>query len=198
MGAAATALKMTADEYLAFEAASPTKHEFVRGELFAMSGTTKAHNRLVFNLVTAFTTALRARPCGVHFQDVKLRVEAANAYFYPDVIVTCDPRDRADPLLVRSPTVLVDVLSERTAEYDLGEKFDDYRRLESLREYVVVDSRRQRVVVYRRAEAGAWSIEPVPAGGTLRLPSLGLELPFAALYDDTDVPERAPRPAQAE
>ena len=88
---------MSPDDYLAFEEQSGARHEFVRGEVFAMSGTTDAHNDIVGNLYTAIRAHLRGGSCRVQMESVKLRVDAANVYFYPDIFVTCDPRDRDDP-----------------------------------------------------------------------------------------------------
>ncbi len=103
--------------------------------------------------------------------------------------MTCDPRDRDDPRVKRHAKLVVEVLSESTAAYDRGDKFDDYRRLESLREYVLIDSRAQRAMVYRRSdEAARWEFEPVPADGVLHLASVALRAPLAALYEDTSVP----------
>lgn len=121
---------------------------------------------------------------------MKLRAEASNAFFSPDLFVTCEPADRADPLVKRRAGVIIEVLSESTAGYDQGEKFDEYRRLDSLREYVLVDARCQRVIVYRRREAGLWEFEPLTADSTLRLEWLNNSVPVAALYADTDIPEK--------
>lgn len=189
MGDAAATRPRTASEYLAFEEASPLRHEFVRGEVFAMAGTTDAHNEVTQNLAALLRAHLRGGPCRAYVIEVQLRVELADAYFYPDLFVTCDPRDRDDPRVKRYAKLVVEVLSESTAAYDRGDKFDDYRRLESLREYVLVDSRARRAMVYRRSdEAARWEFEPVPADGSLLLASIALRVPLAALYEDTSVP----------
>ena len=187
---------MTADEFLAYELASPTRHEFVRGEVFAMSGASDAHNEVVFNLAALVRPHLRGRPCRTYGLDVKLRVEAADAYFYPDLFVTCDPRDLADPLVKRSAVLVVEVLSESTASYDRTEKFDDYRRLPSLEEYALVDSRARRIIVYRRTSTGTWEFDPVADGGAVRFASIGLTVSVEALYEDSSVPTAPPRTQQ--
>jgi Uma2 family endonuclease len=187
-------LAMTPERYLALEATSAVKHELVRGEIFAMSGTSDAHNDVVSNVNGVLRAHLRGRPCRTHFESVKVRVEAADAFFYPDVFVTCDPRDREDPLVKRHPVLIVEVLSDSTADYDRGAKFADYRALESLREYVLIDSRAQVVEVFRKGDAGTWAFDPVESG-VLTLASIGLETKVAALYDDTDVPVRRARTA---
>lgn len=195
MGQPAARSKMTPEEYLAYEAESPVKHEYVQGEVFAMSGTTKNHNLVTSNMHVMLRTALRGGPCRAYIAEVKVRVESANAYFYPDVHATCDPRDHDDPLVSRHPSVIVEVLSDSTADYDRGGKFAMYRQLESLREYVLVDSREQRVDVFRRSEHG-WVYVPLEAGDTLSLESVGVTVPVAALYEETDVPEQLPAPEE--
>jgi Uma2 family endonuclease len=181
----AAAPTLTPEEYLAFEAASPTKHEFVRGEIYAVSGVTDAHNEIGQNVASLLRAHLRGKPCRSYATDVKLRVEAANVYFYPDVFVTCDPRDAGDALVKRSAVLVVEVLSASTAEYDRGDEFADYRKLDSLREYVLVDSREQRVTVHRRNAAGRWELDWLTEKDTLALESVGLEVAVAALYEDT-------------
>jgi Uma2 family endonuclease len=187
---------MSPESYLAFESTSASKHEFVRGELFAMSGTTTAHNDVVGNLGAAIRAHLRGDPCRVRSESVKLRVEAANAFFYPDLFVTCDPRDREDPLVQRHATLVIEVLSESTAEYDRGQKFADYRLLPTLREFVTVDSRVQQVVVYRKNDGGTWEFHPAQAGGELTLATIGMTLAVSAIYEDAEVPATLARAAE--
>ncbi|MCC6521272.1 MAG: Uma2 family endonuclease [Polyangiaceae bacterium] len=193
MSAPAETPPMTAEAYLGLERASPTRHEFVRGAIFAMSGATKLHNDVVANVAAVLKAHLRGRPCRTYLLDVKLHVEAADAYFYADVFVTCDPRDRDDPLIAHYPSLIVEVLSDSTAAYDRGEKFDDYRRLPELREYALVDSRQRHVVVYRSTARSTWEFDPVGADGLVRLTSVGLTVPMSAFYEDTDVPATRPR-----
>lgn len=187
-------LAMSSERYLALEATSAVKHELVRGGVFAMSGTTDAHNVVAGNLYALFRAHLRGRPCRTFIESVKVRVEAADAFFYPDVFVTCDPRDRDDPLVKRHPVLIVEVLSDSTADYDRGGKFADCRALESLREYVLVDSRAQVVEVFRKTDAGTWEFDPVERG-VVTLASIGLEASVSAIYDDTEVPARRARTA---
>lgn len=187
---------MSPEEYLAREGASATKHEYARGEIFAMAGTTTAHNDVVGNLAAALRAHLRGGPCRVRSESVKLRVEAANAFFYPDLFVTCDERDRGDPLVQRHAKLVIEVLSSSTAEYDRGQKFADYRLLPSLREYVTIDSRAQQAVVYRRNDDGIWEFHPAQAGLAITLETVALTLELDAIYEGTDVPASQERPAE--
>jgi Uma2 family endonuclease len=115
--------------------------------------------------------------------DVMLRVEAADAGFYPDLMVTCSEADHADRYVKREPVLVIEVLSPNTAQYDMGEKFAAYRRLRGLREYVLVDPDRPYVEVFRPGADTRWSVEQFGPGETLRLESVELELPMDALYE---------------
>ena len=184
--------RWSVEEYLAFEAESPIRHEYVAGEIYAMSGVADAHNRAAINLLILLQQQLRAGPCEFFISDVKLRVEAADAYFYPDVFVTCDPRDALDPLVKRHAKLVVEVLSDSTEAYDRGQKFLSYQRLDSLQEYVLVDSHERQVEVFRRAEDGAWTYRAYGPEDTLRLESVGLEARLGDVYEGVRLEPRPP------
>lgn len=130
---------MTADEFLAWDEHQTLRHEFVRGELFAMAGGEDRNNTLALNLVVALRPQLRGTPCRVYANAVKLRVELANCYYHPDLMVTCSGLDAANRLIKREPELVVEVLSPSTAAHDRGGKFADYRMLPSLQEFMLVD-----------------------------------------------------------
>lgn len=174
----------TPEAYLAWEAEQFERHEYLNGEVFLMTGTTTAHNLIAGNLAFALKQALRGQPCRVFMSDVKLRVETANCFFYPDVMVTCSARDRGESKMQFEPTVVVEVLSDSTAAYDQGLKFEVYRQLPSLREYVLIAQDEPRVWVYRRGEGAEWILHPYRDGETVVLPSLELAIPLADLYQD--------------
>jgi Uma2 family endonuclease len=192
MGNAALNLPMSEAEFLAWDATQTIKHEFVRGEVFAMTGATKAHIRLTLNVAMALLQHLRGSPCRTYATDIKLRVETADTYFYPDVLVTCSAADAADPAIVREPVLVVEVLSPSTAAYDATAKFAAYRQLPSLREYVLIDPQSRRCDVYRLGDAGLWVLHPFEAGQDLRLASVELDLPAAVLWDEVPVVVAAP------
>lgn len=173
--------------YLAWEQQQPSRHEFVNGEIFAMAGASDQHNEIAGNLYTLLRQHLRGTPCRAFMTDVKVRIEAANCCFYPDVHVTCHESDRADRLVKRAPVLLAEVLSDSTAAYDLGDKFAAYQQLDSLHEYVLVDQARIRVQLYRRRE-GRWWVENIGPGQRLRLESVMLDCPVEALYQDLSTP----------
>ena len=187
----------TAQDYLAWEASQPRKHEYLDGKVFAMAGASDAHVTITGNLFMALRNHLRGGPCRVFMLDMKLHAADDNAYFYPDVLVTCSPADRAQMLSKGEPCLLAEVLSPGTAGYDRGAKFAAYRRLPSLREYLLVDSERLAVELYRRdGDSTRWILHPLAAGEPLELASVGLTLPVEALYEDVQWDAAAPASVQ--
>ena len=192
MGHAALDLPMTASDFLAWELRQPTKHEFVGGEVYAMTGALKAHVLLAMNLATALRQQLRGTPCRTFIADTMVRVDAADAFFYPDVVVSCSAADAADPRMVSEPTLVVEVLSPSTAGYDRGAKFALYRRLPSLREYALVDPETRHCDVFRKGEDGLWVLHPFDAGAGIALASVGVEVDAEALWDEVPPTTAAP------
>jgi len=174
---------LTVDEYLEGEPRSEVRHEYIGGQVYAMSGGSEAHNILTGNLYTAIRQHLRGRPCKVFMADMKLRLNIAqdDIFYYPDVMVTCDPADDAK-YFKTEPSVLVEVLSPGTERVDRREKFLSYQRLPSLREYVLVDQEKQAVTCFRRDED--WRPEHLSGGGRLSLPSIDFAVDVAAIYED--------------
>lgn len=173
-------------EYLALEArSSELRHEYVAGEVLAMSGGTIEHGRLISRFSALLSRALEGRPCVVLPSDVRVRVRAADRATYPDLQIVCGAlvRDDEDRDAVVNPVVIVEVLSDSTAESDRGDKFADYRRLRSLREYVLVSQRARRIDVYRR-DGRRWVLEEVGPGERVRLESIDAELALDDAYVD--------------
>ena len=176
-------------DYLSNERASPVKHEYVAGEVFAMAGASKRHGTLAGNAFIALRQHLRGTPCGVWMADMKVRVRADSAYYYTDVAVTCDPADlgaEAPKDYLEAPKLVVEVLSDSTESVDRREKLLSYRRLPSLAEYVLIDQNRAWVEVFRRTPAG-WTQDIYEAGESVRLDSVDLEFTMTELYADTEI-----------
>ena len=182
MGSAVDKLRMSAQDFLAWDATQTVRHEFVGGEVFAMAGAGEAHVTVAGNLYVALRQHLAGTPCRTFIADMKLRVEAADAFFYPDVMVCCSAADAADPLIKRDPVLLVEVLSPATAAYDRGDKFAAYRKLPGLREVLLVDTDSRRCDLYRKGDDGLWVLHPFEPGQGLRLQSVALDLPAAQLW----------------
>ncbi|MBL8376078.1 MAG: Uma2 family endonuclease [Candidatus Accumulibacter sp.] len=177
--------RFDAAAYLAWEETQEERHEYIAGEVFAMVGVRQSHNLATLNLATLLRRELKGSPCRVFVEAVKTRVEAADCFFYPDVVVTCDPRDRLTPDYVSHPLLVAEVLSESTAAFDRGRKFAAYRKLESLQDYVLVDLAAQRIEVFRRDVENRWVLYDYGPEDQVELVSLGLHLSVEALLEDT-------------
>lgn len=176
----------TAADYLRWEAEQPEKHEYVRGETFAMGGASRRHVTISGNVFAALDAALEGTPCRTYMADMKLQAAADDAYFYPDVLVTCDPDDHKADQFMRSPTLVIEVLSPATAAYDRGDKFAAYRRIPSLKEFVLIDPDRPRIEHYRRTQADRWELQEIAPDQPLLLPSLDVSIPWARMFRHVD------------
>jgi len=177
--------RFDAAAYLAWEEMQEERHEYIAGEVFAMVGVRQSYNLATGNLYSSLRQLLKGSPCRVFVEAVKTRVEAADCFFYPDVVVTCDPRDRLTPDYVSHPLLVAEVLSESTAAFDRGRKFAAYRKLESLQDYVLVDLAAQRIEVFRRDVENRWVLYDYGPEDQVELASLGLHLSVEALLEDT-------------
>ena len=169
-------------EYLEWEPTQEIRYEYIDGEIFAMTGGTKSHNRIALNLVTALDSYLLEKGCDIYIADVKVQVSLAASYHYPDVVVTCNSRDQDSSQFVQYPCLIVEVLSPSTEAYDRGGKFAQYRKLESLQEYVLIQSENIGVECFRRNQQGLWVLYPYEQGDTITLESVGFSLPVETLY----------------
>lgn len=182
------------EDYLADEATRPNKHEYRDGYVYAMAGGTDAHVTIALNCWALLRGHLRNRNCRAYALDMKARIEALNCYYYPDVMVTCDERDRPTSLFKRYPCLIVEVLSEATEAFDRGDKFADYRQIESLQEYVLISQTRLQVEVFRRNEEGLWVLHPYGKGDRVSLTSVGWEGAIADFYEAVDLPNLTGEP----
>ena len=171
MNAVLTPTKMTPEEYLAWEGGQSQKHEYVGGEVFAMTGARLNHNRIALNGAVALRSALRGQPCGVFIGDVKVAVAAGEAWLYPDVVVSCDPRDLADgsATSIAHPWFVVEVLSDSTAAYDRGLKFELYRALPALTHYLLVEQTRAHADLFRKNAQGQWVLHPLDGSDSVQV-----------------------------
>ena len=176
---------MTVDDYLAWERAQVDKHEYFRGEVFAMPGRGVRHNTLSGRVLRVLGEALEQRGCLVLPSDQRV-LGAEEHYVYPDVTVICGQAETLpdDPHAVVNPTVIVEVLSDSTEAHDRGAKAASYRCIPSLREYVLVGQREPRIEVFRRTETGTWELVEARRGMQVALGSLGVTLDVDAIYRD--------------
>jgi len=191
---------VTPEEYVEAERKATTRHEYVDGQVYAMTGASRAHNLITSNLVSGLIARLRGRPCETYANDMRVKVALTGPYAYPDVVVVCGPPQfedqHTDTLL--NPTVIVEVLSPSTEAYDRGKKFAHYRQLSSLSEYVLVAQDQPAVERFDRQD-GLWVLAAVHGlDATVTLDAIGCALPLREIYERVDFVEgdaRGPAPA---
>jgi len=188
---------ITEEEYLASEARSPIRHEYIGGGIHAMTGGSLRHNVITLNIASLLRAHLRGSPCRTFINDAKLRVAKAGAYYYPDVMVTCDPRHQSvgsTDMVVESPRLVVEVLSPSTEGIDRREKLLAYRSLPSLQEYVLISQEEAKIEIHRRQGDIGWETVILTPGDPVELRSLELLADFPAVYEESGL-ELAPGPA---
>lgn len=177
--------RYTPEEYLSLERTSETKHEYFAGEIYAMAGASLAHNVICGNLMYLLKGALRDSPCDAVQGDMRVQVMATGLYTYPDLAVLCgDPEfsdGQADTLL--NPRLLIEVLSPSTESYDRGKKFEHYRQLDSLQEYLLVSQEKAHIDRFVKRSDGRWLLDDAEGlEGVLTLESVAAALPLAEVY----------------
>jgi Uma2 family endonuclease len=172
------------EEYLKLEEISQVKHEYIQGETYAMAGASDAHVTISVNLVTLLRNHVRGSGCRAYMSDMKARIESRNIYYYPDVMVSCDERDKAFQSFKRHPCLIIEVLSTGTEGFDRGDKFADYQELETLQEYVLISQKRQRVECFRRNAEGLWVLYSYTQGSEIHLASVDFRTSMDAIYED--------------
>ncbi len=175
----------TFEEYLKLEATAQTRHEFVDGMLFAMAGGTDYHATISLNIAVQVRAAARASGCFAYMENMLLQTPDGPTY-YPDVSVTCNESNEG-ARFKRFPCFIVEVLSESTSDIDRGEKLHNYRKIPSLKAYILVSQNRRLIETYRRLEDGTWRYETLEQSGELQLPCLDLNLALNDIYADTDL-----------
>lgn len=176
--------RLTVEQYLALERKAETKSEYLNGEVFAMTGATREHNLIVLNVGASLHAQLRGRSCEAYIGDMRVRVSTTGLFTYPDVVVVCGEPDLDngfDTLL--NPTLIVEVLSESTEDYDRGTKFAHYRTIPSLSEYVLVAQKEVHVEHFIRQADGWLLTETSDLGDTVELPSIGCRLSLKDVYE---------------
>lgn len=185
MGSPQTKPTFDAAAYLAWEAEQSGKSEYLAGKVFPMEDVRREHVVVAGNIGSALRVHLRGTACLPLISAMKLRVTAADAFFYPDVMATCDPRDhQAGLLYVEHPKLIVEILSDSTAAYDRGAKFAAYRQVAELEEFVLIDIDARRVEVFRRQANNEWLFHDYTGEPACRFESLDLALDMARLFED--------------
>ncbi|XZN91530.1 MAG: Uma2 family endonuclease [Microcoleus sp.] len=191
---------MTPQEYLEWEEQQPIKYEYMNGEVFAMTGGILPHNSIAINITSALKNHLRGKGCKVFMADAKVGVSQNGPFHYPDVMVSCDPQDQTARKVIYHPCLIVEVLSPGTEAFDRGQKFRNYRQIESLTEYVLIETDRLNVECYRINEKGKWELTAYSLDATtidateveVDFPSVDFRCPISLLYEDVVFPEDNP------
>ncbi|WP_371416139.1 Uma2 family endonuclease [Aphanizomenon sp. UHCC 0183] len=176
--------KLTPEEYFVWEEQQLLRHEYLNGEIYAMSGGTQNHGRIASNIIFIVKGHLRGSGCQVGNFDCRVNIVETKDYVYPDVSVTCDERDRTAIQAIQYPCLIVEVLSPSTASYDRGDKFRLYRRNPSLQDYVLVDAEKIAIDLYRKNDRGNWEIFNYQVGDNIELRSIDLSFPIESVYED--------------
>lgn len=179
---------LTPAEYLEWEAKQEVRHEYVEGKVYAMTGGTLLHNTIAINLTVMLRQPVRSRGCQLFMADAKVQLSASGSpYFYPDVVVTCHSEDKQARQYLQYPSLIVEVLSPATEAYDRGIKFAHYRRLASLREYVLISSDQVNVEVFRLNTLGKWELTPYSSGEIVQFTCIDFACAIELLYEEVDL-----------
>ncbi|MFQ3613911.1 MAG: Uma2 family endonuclease [Cyanobacteriota bacterium] len=181
--------KLTPVEYLAWEEQQLCRHEYINGEVYAMSGGTQNHSRIALKFAALLDNHLSNSSCWVFNSDCKVNLLGTHDYTYPDASVSCDPRDKTTPQYITYPCLIVEVLSESTEAYDRGNKFFRYRQNPQLQDYVLVSLHEIAIDLYRKGRDGRWEILNYRAGDVVELQSVDLSFPIEQVYRGIDFSE---------
>jgi Uma2 family endonuclease len=189
MGLPARVKKFTPAEYLTLERTSAYRSEYFQGEIFAMAGGTPRHSLIQTNLTGELRQALKGNSCTTYNSNLRILVDQTGLYTYPDASIVCGPLEIAEgqPDVVLNPTVLFEVLSVSTEASDRGQKFGNYRQIESLREYVLVSQKEILVERFQRNSDNSWTLtESRGIDSQMALTSVGITIPLMEIYDKVD------------
>lgn len=179
--------KLTPEEYFAWEETQLEKHEYIDGQVYAMSGGSVNHGRLAIRLTSLFDAHLGNTDCITGNSDIKINILETQNYTYPDASVTCDDRDKTTPQYFTYPCLIVEVLSASTEAYDRGSKFRLYRKNPALKDYLLVSSTCIEIDLYQKNDADEWIIFNYKEGDTIDLKSINLSFPIEQIYRNIDL-----------
>ena len=175
---------MSPSEYLEWEEQQDIKHEYINGQVFAMTGGTIPHNDIAFNLASGLRNHLKGSKCRVNIADAKVGVSETGQFTYPDVVVSCHPKDKKALKFIQFPSLVVEVLSPSTEAYDRGGKFQLYRQIPTLQEYVLISADKVGLDCFRLNDRGLWELHPFVEGNEVYLVSVDFRFPLSLVYED--------------
>ncbi len=179
--------QLTPTEYFVWEEKQLQKHEYIDGQVYAMSGGSKNHSLISVRFITLFANHLEGTGCETGNSDLRVNIFKTDNYTYPDVSITCDERDKTTTQYITYPCLIVEVLSDSTEAYDRGGKFRLYQHNPALRDYLLVSSTRIEMDLYHKTETGEWIIITYQAGDTIELKSINLSFPIEQVYRGLDL-----------
>jgi Uma2 family endonuclease len=183
---------ITEADYLQRERTSTTKHEYFAGEIFAMTGASESHNLIASNVTAAFHRQLRGRPCRIYPSDMRLKVVETGLNTYPDLTIVCGLPEFSDPIkrdTLINPTAIIEILSPSTERYDRGLKFQNYRTITSLQDYLLIAQDTAHIERYTRHEQNQWILtEVIGLDSSLPIVSLAVTLDLADVYEQIELP----------
>jgi Uma2 family endonuclease len=175
---------MSPEEYLEWEEKQHLKYEYMDGEVYAMTGGTIPHAAIALNLASILKNNLRVKGCKTLMSDAKVQVSEKGPYHYPDVIVSCDERDKKAMKFLQYPCLIIEVLSPSTEGFDRGKKFRNYRKIETLKEYILVSAEQKLIECFRINNQGIWELYSFAENEELRLTSVDFTCPVNLIYED--------------
>jgi Uma2 family endonuclease len=181
--------RLTPSEYFAWEEQQLYRHEYINGEVYAMSGGSQNHSRIALKIAALLDDRLADRPCRVFNSDCRVNILGTNDYTYPDASISCDRRDTTTAQYIPYPCAIVEVLSHSTEAYDRGKKFVLYRQNPELRDYVLVSSQEIAIDLYRKGDDGRWEIVNYRDGDIVELQSVAVNFPIEQIYRGIDFSE---------
>ena len=191
MGVPKLRLKIPVQDYLENEKTSDVRHEYLDGEVYAMAGTSRRHNRILGNLYKKISDSLQGSGCEPFFVDIKVRVEKLNRFYYPDIVIVCDEDDE-DEYYATKPKVIVEILSPSTSLTDRREKMFAYKEIESLVEYVLIEQDKIYSEVYRRRpDSDLWDWIEFDETEEIEFASIDFKMPMRDIYEGVELPEKS-------
>ncbi len=179
--------QLTPEEYFIWEEKQLEKHEYIDGQIYAMSGGSKNHSLISVRLITLFSNHLEGKNCETTNSDLRVNIIDTTHYTYPDVSVTCDDLDKTTTQYITYPCLIVEVLSPSTEAYDRGGKFRMYRQNPRLQDYLLVSSTTIEIDLYHKNDAGEWIIINYQEGDTIELKSINLSFSIEQVYRNLDL-----------
>ena len=182
----------TVEEYIAFEEKSEVRHEFHDGYLYPIEATSGVHNEVIQNTVAMMRPVFRKRGCKIYHENVKLQLFEQSKYIYPDIMITCDERDKTAEYIIQSPNFVVEILEESTASYDRTAKFEMYQTIPSVQYYLMIESRWQSINLYSRTEKkNLWTYQSFyDSKDIIEFPKLDFQITFEDIYEGVGLPKK--------